>query len=312
MIFGNYRFSCLFTDDAELPEFKGSTFRGVFGRALKNVVCALRRQECTGCLLKDRCLYSVVFETHETSKTSQARIATPPHPFVIEPPEENATRYKKGDRFSFSLLLFGETNMHLPYFVYAFEQMGSMGIGRRIDGTRGRFILEEVSTGDSLIYSSTDRKLKTDKELETLSLKNAIPAIEGDLSVMIRFITPVRLKFENRLTAELPFHILARAMLRRVSSLFNAYDGNEPALDYRGMVKRAEAVRTAKNELMWHDWRRYSFRQDQAMMLGGMTGSVTYTGALGEYLPLMELCSRVHIGKQTTFGLGRFEMEMIP
>jgi len=96
-------------------------------------------------------------------------------------------------------------------------------------------------------------------------------------------------------------------MLRRVSSLFSVYDGKEPELDYRGMVKRAEEVRMVKNELQWHDWRRYSFRQDQAMLLGGMIGSVTYSGALGEFIPLIELCARLHIGKQTTFGLGKFE-----
>ena len=311
MIFGNYRFSCLFTDDAELPEFKGSTFRGVFGRALKNVVCALKRQECADCLLKDKCLYSVVFETPDTSKTTQGRIAAPPHPFVIEPPSDTITHYKTGDRFGFNLLLFGETNMNLPYYVYAFEEMGKTGMGKRVDGIRGRFTLEEVSSGNSLIYSNTDRKLRTDKELDNIGLSETGPCPEKDIKINIKFITPVRLKFENRLTAELPFHVLARAMLRRVSSLFNAYDGKEPELDYKGMVKRAEDVGIVKNELQWHDWRRYSFRQDQAMLLGGMTGSVAYAGALGEYLPLIELCSKLHIGKQTTFGLGRFEMELM-
>ena len=307
MIFGNYRFSCLFTDDAELPEFKGSTFRGVFGRALKNVVCALKRQECIGCLLNEKCLYSVVFETPGISKTNQGRIAAPPHPFVIEPPIDTITHYNKGDRFNFNLLLFGETNMHLPCYVYAFEEMGKTGIGRRADGIRGRFILEEVSNGDSHIYSNTDRRLRTDKEPDTISLSEASPCKGGDMTIKLLFLTPVRLKFENRLTAELPFHVLARAMLRRVSSLFSVYDGKEPELDYRGMVKRAEEVRMVKNELQWHYWRRYSFRQDQAMLLGGMTGSVTYSGALGEFIPLIELCARLHIGKQTTFGLGKFE-----
>lgn len=49
MLYGNYRFKCRFESEAHLPEYKGSTFRGVFGRALKDVVCALKRQECPGC-----------------------------------------------------------------------------------------------------------------------------------------------------------------------------------------------------------------------------------------------------------------------
>ncbi len=310
MFFGNYRFSCLFTDEAELPPFKGSTFRGVFGRALKNVVCALRRQECPDCLLNNRCLYSVVFEATETQNIPESRVASPPHPFVIEPPMDTATHYRKGDRFNFNLLLFGDTNLQLPYFVYAFEQMGKIGIGKRIDGIRGRFDLEDVTTGSDPIYSASDKKLKTDKGLERLSLE-AVNQEDKDYRITVRFLTPLRLKFENRLSADLQFHILARAMLRRVSSLFNAYGDKEPELDYKGLVKRALDVRTIKNELQWFDWKRYSFRQDREMYLGGIIGSVVYEGRLREYMELIELCSRLHIGKQTTFGLGKFESEII-
>jgi len=41
MFYGKYKFLCRLKDDANLPYYKGSTFRGVFGRALKRVVCAL-------------------------------------------------------------------------------------------------------------------------------------------------------------------------------------------------------------------------------------------------------------------------------
>jgi hypothetical protein len=34
MLYGKYQFVCRFQDDASLPCYKGSTFRGVFGRAL--------------------------------------------------------------------------------------------------------------------------------------------------------------------------------------------------------------------------------------------------------------------------------------
>ena len=40
MLYGKYRFSCRLENDAVLPFYKGSTFRGVFGIALKKVVCA--------------------------------------------------------------------------------------------------------------------------------------------------------------------------------------------------------------------------------------------------------------------------------
>ncbi len=63
MLYGNYRFHCRFDAAAELPPYKGSTFRGVFGHALKRVVCALKRQECPACILRERLTRSEGIET---------------------------------------------------------------------------------------------------------------------------------------------------------------------------------------------------------------------------------------------------------
>jgi CRISPR/Cas system endoribonuclease Cas6 (RAMP superfamily) len=68
-------------------------------------------------------------------------------------------------------------------------------------------------------------------------------------------------------------------------------------------------VETVDSSLEWIDWKRYSHRQDQAMMMGGLKGAITYKGDIGEFLPLIDLCSMVHLGKQTTFGLGQIEVE---
>ncbi|HDM76347.1 MAG TPA: CRISPR system precrRNA processing endoribonuclease RAMP protein Cas6, partial [Deltaproteobacteria bacterium] len=76
-------------------------------------------------------------------------------------------------------------------------------------------------------------------------------------------------------------------------------------------VRRAEAVETVNSELKWFDWKRYSNRQDQAMLMGGIIGSVTYRGDLGEFVPFIDFCSRVHLGKQTTFGLGKISYEIL-
>ncbi|MEW6665744.1 MAG: CRISPR system precrRNA processing endoribonuclease RAMP protein Cas6 [Thermodesulfobacteriota bacterium] len=53
------------------------------------------------------------------------------------------------------------------------------------------------------------------------------------------------------------------------------------------------------------NWERYSNRQHTRLIMGGLIGSVTYEGDLGQYQPLLEVASRVHIGKQTTFGMGK-------
>jgi hypothetical protein len=113
MDYGAYQFRAVFKDAAVLPPYKGSTFRGVFGRALKAVTCALRREDCTTCLLLHQCVYAKVFEISFAS-CEQGR-PSPPHPFVREPPLTLQTHFEPGESFDFSLLLFGQTNQYLPY-----------------------------------------------------------------------------------------------------------------------------------------------------------------------------------------------------
>ena len=312
MLYGAYLFSCLLENDAVLPYYKGATFRGVFGRALKKVVCALKRQECSECLLKHKCIYSQVFETPSSDEDSKdARIAAPPHPFVIEPPLTTETHFQNGDPFDFQLLLFGQTNDYLPYFIYAFEQMGNIGIGKRINGKRAHFILKNIKANGKKIYAHEDQILSKGNFSQNLHLNDKGKEREGVFPIRFTIETPLRLKFENRLSTDLPFHVLVRAMLRRMSSLFNYYGEGEPELDYRGLVRRAKEIRVVDNGLSWFDWRRYSSRQDQAMLMGGMIGSVSYEGKIGEYMPLIDFCTKAHLGKQTSFGLGKITAEII-
>ena len=309
MLFGDYRFYCRFESEAVLPYYKGSTFRGVFGHALKQVVCALKRQTCETCLLKEKCVYALVFETEAVdSLPANSRMAASPHPFVIEPPLDTRTDYPAGADFDFTLLLFGEVNRLLPYFIYAFDRMGKIGIGKKMEGRRGRFALNEVYHNGECIYSGANQTLQMNGSLPDLTLQEADDARNDPKQLQVSLITPLRLKFQNRFNRELPFHVLIRASLRRISALFTAYDGGEPQLDYTGMVRRAEKVKIIDSDLNWFDWQRYSGRQDQKMLMGGMVGTVTYEGDLCEFLPLMDAAAKVHLGKQTSFGLGRVEV----
>jgi hypothetical protein len=310
MLYSKYSFICRFEDGAILPHYKGSTFRGVFGLALKKVACALKRQECADCLLKNRCLYARVFETPLALGVPKgSRISAPPHPFVIEPPLTDKMEFNAGDDLACDLLLFGEVNHSLPYFVYAFEQMGAIGIGKRVHGSRGRFILKEVKKGDVSIYSESDQSLCLSEPVQDLM---PVDGGNSNSSIRVRLDTPLRLKFENEIKADLPFHVLIRAVLRRISSLLNTWGDGEPDLDYKGLIERAADVRTAQNALRWFDWKRYSNRQERKMFMGGMVGSVVYEGDLKEYLHLLYFCEKVHLGKNTSFGLGKIRTSIVP
>jgi len=307
MQYGKYLFSNKLQDEAILPAYKGSTFRGVLGHALKKVACALKIETCQDCLLREKCVYAFLYETpSNTAAIDKARVAAPPHPYVIEPPRDARTHFRKGEKFDFSLLLFGKANDYIPYFIYALQEMGRLGIGKHVDGKRGAFTLQSVSAGEDIVYSCEDDKLRSGNFLHevTISADNGAEV----RAVEMALLTPLRLKYQNSLEARLPFHILVRAMLRRISTLYNYYGNGEPALDYRGLVERAVGIEMTRSSLHWFDWKRYSNRQEQSMLMGGMIGNITYEGDLTEFLPLLQFCEVVHVGKQTSFGLGKFSL----
>lgn len=296
MFYGRFTFTTELNTEAILPPFKGSTFRGAFGSALKRVVCALKRQDCDSCLLASRCVYAFFFEKKDGH----------PHPFLIEPPLTIKTHFEPGVPFEFNLLLFGRALDYLPYCIYAFEQVGQIGIGKRINGKRAGFVLKAVASNGNIIYTSSDRRLIKADFASKFTLQSP-PA--GIKCITVHLKTPLRVKHENHLKAELPFHVLIRAALRRIASLFACYGPGEPALDYKGLVKRAQAIETTESNLRWFDWQRYSNRQEVRMLLGGMVGSVSYQGDVGEFLPLLRIGEEAHLGKQTTFGLGKITIE---
>ncbi len=302
MLLGKYKFYTTLNEDTILPEFKGSSFRGAFGHAFRKVTCAVRQKDCHQCLLFDRCLYARTFE----DKKAKDRSATSPQPYLIEPPITDQTNFPADSTFDFNLLLFGQTNEYLPYYIYALEKMGALGIGRRKNHSGpGTFYVNDVRMNGQSIYDPQVQKLSVDLSLEDLKLELPEHSQKGRIRVNIR--TPLRVKHQNKLTDELPFFVLIKAALRRISMLFQEYGSGEPDIDYPGLVSRAKEVKTIISDLYWKEQKRYSGRQKNFMQFGGVLGYIEYEGFISEYLPLLDLAQKLHLGKQTTFGLGSID-----
>ena len=77
------------------------------------------------------------------------------------------------------------------------------------------------------------------------------------------------------------------------------------------MIQKANQVITKHSRIKWHDWSRYSNRQKSRMSFGGLIGDIIYEGNLSEFLPFIELCQIFHIGKQTSFGLGKINFKIV-
>lgn len=300
-----YRLSFAALDPVRLPDYAGSAWRGVFGRSLKRLVCVTRAPACPDCLLYRSCVYPYLFETPPDPAVGKLRKYTAaPHPFVLAPGPTNAGPVPPGRSVDLDLTLFGHGNRYLAYAIHALEQAARQGLGRR----EGRLELARVAQWMGQGWAAI---LEPGGRLEPLPpAPPAPPPCPPRLTLHLE--TPLRLKLEGQnLTPEgFRFSVLFSNLLRRVS-LLTAFHTDIPLeTDFAGLSRAARAVEADRVELRWHDWTRYSSRQDTLLQMGGLLGRVTLTGAgLEPFWPYLWLGQWTHAGKGTSMGLGRYRIE---
>ena len=313
--FSGFTFSVRCKTTIFLPSYAGSTLRGGFGHAFRRIICAFKGKECTDCLLRGQCVYAYVFETPIPADAKIMRkYTTAPHPFILEPSTNSRKSYQEGENFSFGLTLIGRATDYLPYFIYAFEKLGCIGIGKGRGKYELREVAEESSEGEVLrekrvIYSG-DTKLLTQTNPPIKWSDIVINHPSPPSAIQVSFITPTRIKYKNSLTKNLEFHVFFRNLLRRIS-LLSYFHCNHRIDDsgFKDIIQQARDIKTLKRALYWHDWERYSNRQDTRMKMGGFMGEITYEGELKEFWPYIKLGEYVHVGKGSGFGLGRYRIE---
>ena len=314
--FAQFKFTIEAVEKLQLPDYKGSALRGGFGYAFRKATCLTRDRQCTPCILKTACAYYTVFETKIPKETSTLlRIgADAPHPFILDPPMTREFLFPPGSKLSYGVTLVGSAIEKLPFFIYAFRILGEdLGLG----SGRGRFKLLSVKDGvgtEIYQHDGLSGRYKVHYAKEMLSSDN-----QGDFSFGLELMTPLRMKTSwqresqgllTELTDDSHFGILLKTLYHRAFVLTQLYCTGEPVLQYdsHDIPLRDLGVQLRESKTKWLDWTRYSTRQKQHMQLGGMIGTVTFTGKTGKYLPLFKLGEYLHMGKGSTFGLGKYRL----
>lgn len=307
MKISKYKFTIRPQEKLILPPYKGSTFRGGFGHAFRKAVCVERKKECRGCSYQSKCIYSYVFETSVAITEGKHQDRDVPHPFIIEPPMDERRHYGINDTLDFQLILVGHAVDYMPFFIFAFEEVGKIGVGKN----KGKYSLEKV-TGinngeETLIYDGKSHFRYYFLTLDSEEIMNEGKMFDSKIA-RLRFLTPARIKYNGKLTADANFEILMRNLFRRLSSLAEVHSGEKWELDWKGLIERTREIKTIHSDLLWKDWERFSQRQDTKLKMGGFLGEVTFEGDLSEFMPYLKLGEYLHIGKATVFGLGKYEI----
>lgn len=294
-----FRFQLQAETSIQLPGFKGSALHGGFGHALLG--------------LSPR-FHDLLFNPATGDSGARRDL---PKPFTLIPPLDAGDVIAAGQAFSFDLTLFGNAIHHFPICLAAIEHLGkALGLGNN----RGKFSISAVileTPGENARPAlDASGKLNPLPPVPPVSLPiTDDQSAKNDQTITIHLETRLRLKHRGKLVREAPpFSLLIERLIGRTNSLANFYHQN-PSFDHlqkQRWIEQAQNVRATDNSTHWRDLPRYSGRQKEWMKFGGLLGAISYRGPLQPFLPLLELGAWMGIGGKTSFGLGKYEMEIPP
>jgi len=294
------------TQTVAWPHFAGSTLRGAFGRALRRAACITGQNQCTGCPLRNSCAYGVVFDP--------AAPAQPVHPsfrdglprYVVQPPALGACQLNAGQTQSFELLLLPGTHAHHGLIEHTLrsaveKELFAPGLFKLMNTQISQVPAPLLATSKTTADSDTTEPHTPHQYLR-----------QAQSQITLHWQTPLRLQQQGKPIFKpqgLDAPTLVRALLRR--QLQWCQLSGQTAPDPQVHLEAAHVCKTNIRVMAWHDLQRFSSTQNEKLPMGGLVGNTIIMGpnkALKTLLPLLKLGEKLHIGKETVMGLGRYRL----
>ena len=314
---GLFRFTIAPLQPLEVPAVnKGNMLRGGFGHAFRRLCCIPQCKDARACPLDGSCPYKAVFEPSPPPGADRlSKNQDIPRPFVFRPPQTRQTRFEKGERFEFGLVLIGRALEFLPYFVLSFRELAGQGLGLN----RAVCELENVTACDfdqsavAIVYQSSDQIFHTPAPLDLAAWVELRTRHLGTSRITVRFLTPTHLTFDGQIVKQPEFHHLFKRVRDRVNALSSFYGDGPVDADFKGLGERAEKVRSVFARTEWVERFRTSSKTHQRHELSGFVGSCTYefpnleSGISNLELLKWLICGELlHVGKHAAWGNGLY------
>lgn len=286
-----------FHEESHVYRHKPSALRGGIGNVLLNKYC-LKDQKCVSCNFKGDCIAHQIlygkFQIKPPSVTEGESIG-----YVIEC-EDYRERILSRGILRFQMLLFGNTISYWRMIVEAVEELGKMGLCHVDSKFR---LIKVTNTAGDIIYREGDFFPKL---AEVRTVREYVDSRIGSFKdTRIIFRTNTNITYHGEMLMQMQEKPLMAAISRRIFFL-NCYEGIE--------TKPVKMIipEIIDQDMKFGENRRYSNRTETAMYLKGIRGRVDFDDIDDDTYAMMLAGELVHIGKDTSFGSGRYTMEQLP
>lgn len=234
-----------FNDSSLLKEyFLGAAIRGSIMFKAKESLCAnpSNFNNCSDCILSKKCAYAQLFETPRPKDSFiMKKYNEIPYPFVMVP-------LIKDEILTLLIVLLGSYIDYFPYFYLVLKSLES----KKHYKILSRKNFEE----DTLIIDKLSQKFTVLKPSDIY--KNT------DVKTIIQFITPLRIKSNNKTIGPSDFTYFIRNLIHRLS-LISYFYGDGWQIDFKELINKSETSDFSSVNLESVNIERFSLQSKKFM-----------------------------------------------
>lgn len=294
-------FKIVFLNHAELPVNKVSALRGGMGEMLLRANC-IKDRRCDSCDFESECIVRRTMYSKFRKQPAYVKKGSESIGYVLEC-ENYETQFARGDALNFQLLLFGSAIVYLNLFLQAFYALGMQGIG----SGHARFqVLSVKNTNkeDLLVNGSIYMKKYTIHHISDYVSYRMDQFKKSPPEGILKFKTPLTLKYRREFLQEFHMAAITAATWRRIYMLA-CFEGIQDGI--------SETISIPIPNIQYQEHRfvsvkRYSTSHGDFMYLKGIEGIVQTDSLEHDALCLLSAGELIHIGKNTSFGFGKYRI----
>jgi hypothetical protein len=294
-----------------LPGYRGPMLRAALIDALRDRFCVLNgAKEIRTCGQEPSCQICGIVATNDAANTRGRDTA---RPYALRPPLDNHPNLTCGDTLALDIVLFGTAARYIPYLVLALTGISRIGPGHGAAGDR-QLALHEIWAVNDL--SGEAHRVHGVKQPQIIlphvpMTSQQIYAAAADMpqtTVMLHIQTPLRLVSDGALVHRLNFASLIRRIIGRLADLSSAYGITPLSGDFVPLLEAADQIKITQDATRWLDVASHSSRLQRSTPIGGLVGTIGFTGNLAPFLPFLIWGELVQLGKDTTKGNGLYQI----